>query len=74
MSSHVHLVVLDGPHPLSRLIAKNHPPKVSRWMKSALSVHDELEPLVDKAERALAQQRAQKSKDGANAACDTAWK
>jgi hypothetical protein len=43
-------------------------------MKNALSVHDELEPLVDKVERALAKQRVQKSKDGAKAACDTAWK
>jgi REP element-mobilizing transposase RayT len=38
---------------------KTHSSKVSRWMKSALSVHDELEPLVDKVERALAQQRVQ---------------
>jgi hypothetical protein len=32
--------------PLSRLIAKTRPPKVSRWMKSALSLHDELESLA----------------------------
>jgi hypothetical protein len=74
MSSHVHLGVLAGPHSLSRLIAKTHSSKVSRWMKSALSVHDELEPLVDKVEKALARQRVQKSKDRAKAGCDTAWK